>query len=278
MNRKQKEILFIVICLISVFVALFFLNKYQKNRKAYQNIKLEFIQTEKEYEIDSELKAISFIKDTNAVEVDYPEMNTSTVGEHTYVYVAYDSQGNHREFVLSLNITDPIFPVLELTEESLVLYENEISDTFDFKSYILKSYDPVDGELETEINIPDDFQSVGKHKIKYKVIDKNKNITEKVLNLEIKKKEEPKDENVPPNYHPSVDTPNNGSNSEKPAKPVKPDKPPVKDFLFKDGYNQANVQTACVTYLMEHRSYYGSCVPIYDETDGLPIGVRASFK
>lgn len=102
MNRKQKQLIFIAACLIIIAIMGVVLYKHMEYQEAYNKIHLVFKEPQNKYEVNTQLEPISFIKETNAQDIIYPKIDTSKVGEHTYVYVAIDASEIKESLFLSL--------------------------------------------------------------------------------------------------------------------------------------------------------------------------------
>ena len=180
----KRNVIFSAVCLLllsGVFGIWYYTE--QKN-KAYKDIYLEFKAVEDEYELGVKIDPISFIKKTNAEDIEYPLIEPNTVGEHTYIYVAKDSWGNRKEFVLKLMFADPTKPVLTLTADYVEITEGE---SIDFNSFVKEAYDEADGQLKVKIDIPEKLKP-GEYEITYTVSDRQKNKAAAVLKLKVNAK------------------------------------------------------------------------------------------
>lgn len=273
MTRKNKQLLFILSCLVILIISSILVYKYIQYQESYSKIHLTFKQTDDAYEINTQLEAISFIKDTNAQDIVYPNIDTSKIGEHTYIYIAEDSEGNKREFILVLNIVDSIKPIISLNTGRIIVVEG--FEDIDFKSYLKESYDAIEGKIEPKINIPNNFKEVGTHKITYTATDSNNNSSSTVLTLIVNKKEtEQKKENENTNNQQNS---NSGTNQTNPGNSqTKPSSKPLNQkYLFTQGYNMKTAVTICSSKLSEAKKsgYSGGCFPLYDD-NGLTIGME----
>lgn len=180
----KRNVIFSAVCLL-LLSGIFSIWCYteQKN-KAYKDIYLEFKAVEDEYELGTKIDSISFIKKTNAKDIDYPVISSDTIGEHTYIYVAKDDWGNRKEFVLKLKFVDSTKPVLTLTADYAEITEG---DSIDFNSFVKEAYDEIDGQLEVKIEVPEELKS-GEYEVSYMVSDKHKNKTVAVLKLKVNTK------------------------------------------------------------------------------------------
>lgn len=187
MNSK-KNIIFSAVCvavLILIAGAGYYFNEKQK---AYDQLYLDFKETEESYEIQK-MDPIKFIAGTNAKDVTFPKINPKEVGEHTYVYVVYDSWGNNKEYVLKLNFEDPYKPYIILTQNEVYITEGE---TLDYKSFVSQAMDPVDGNLKVKIKKPKKLE-IGENHVSYTVQDKHKNKAYAVLKVYVNPKPEEKE-------------------------------------------------------------------------------------
>ncbi|MDE6952799.1 MAG: hypothetical protein K2P09_03200 [Erysipelotrichales bacterium] len=291
MNTK-RNIIFSFACIL-VLIIIFGIWYYidQKNI-AYKEIYLEFKTPEDSYEVDDKLDPLSFIKKTNVKDVEYPEINPKSIGDHTYVYVAKDGWGNRKEYILKLNFVDPIKPVLALSTDFIEVYEGE---EIDFNSYVLEAYDEIDGKLDVEIDVPEDLQ-VGEYEIKYTVTDKHKNIVSSILHLKINSKpiEKPVEGNLNSNSNTSNQNNNkplnnsnsssssnsfNNSDSSNTNKNNSVSLPSSKIFTFDEYGSIANAEAKAKAYGDSNcpSGHSWSCNP-YSNDAGYVIGYVVTFK
>lgn len=278
LNRKKKQLVFILICLITLCLAGIFVYKYQLSQEAYNNIQLTFKKSADSYEVNTELTAIEFIESTNAQDINYPKMDTSKVGEHTYVYVAEDINGNKREFILLLNIVDSVNPIITLTTNTVSKY---VGEDIDLTSYIKEAYDPVDGKLEVDMQYPKNYKDVGVHEIIYQVKDKHGNLEKAFLRLTVSEKPKEEQNNANDNNRPNNgDNSNSNGNSTTPSTSnkdnvIKPNKPSNQQFLFSAGYDMNSATSTCAGALSDakKKGFGGGCWPMKNET-GIYIGME----
>ena len=180
----KRNMIFSAVCilLLSGVFGIWYYTE-QKN-EAYRNIYLEFRTTEDEYELGAKMDPVSFIKKTNADDIEFPLIEATTVGEHTYIYIAKDSWGNRKEFVLRLKFADPTKPVLTLTADYVEITEG---DSIDFNSFVKEAYDEAEGSLEVKIDAPEELKP-GEYEVIYTVSDRHKNKAEAVLKLKVNAK------------------------------------------------------------------------------------------
>lgn len=272
METKLKlKILFVILCVSAIAITIYINYRNQVENEFYKKISLTFKEPLKSYEIGTELSAISFILDTNATDIDLPIIDSSKVGEHSFVYIAYDAEGRQKEYVLVLNFVDPIYPVIMLTQSEVTITEG---DSINLKDYVKEAYDEVDGELKVTIKKAKDYKKVGTHEITYQVKDKNGNVSKAILKLIVneKKVEEVVSENENNNAQNGLNQtiqPNNKQTQNNHSSSLQP-----KQFLFSDGYTMPQGSNsafdACLLY---KGSANGGCYPMSDHT-GIYIGVE----
>lgn len=211
MSYKKRNLIIVIVCTFLLACSLVIWFYISQKDAAYRNIHLEFKKPQESYEIDEKLDPISFIKSTNVDDIDYPDINPTTIGEHTYIYVCKDGWGNQKEFVLLLMFEDPIKPVLTLSTNTVEITEG---DDINLESYVSAAYDEQDGELKVKIKKPKDYLKVGTHEIEYSVHDKHNNVVRAILSLIVKEKpvviEEP---NIPTTDNNNSSTNNGSSNN-----------------------------------------------------------------
>ena len=172
-------------------------------------------------------------------------------------------------------VSDNVKPVLELTEKEIQV---EVNSLIDYKSYIQKAKDNKDGNMIDKVRFSKvDTSKTGKYNIVYYVFDSAKNMTQKVLKVNIYEQPQEKIDEPTSNQTTSSNassTNKKDSSDEKEEKP-KSSKPANRNFMFSDGYNITNVVEACASELKKS-DYPGVCEPITDE-NGIYIGMRLIF-
>lgn len=288
--KQKKQILISILCIVIILSVVGLMYYLNIKNSSYKDLNITFKNSQEVYEVETKLDAISFIKSTskNITDIQYPKIDTSQIGEHAYLFIAFDKFGNQKEFPLILTFVDPILPELELSKYEISIVEDE---SIELEKLVVKAEDPLDGKLEVNIKKPKDYLKVGTHKIKYSIKDKNGNLVEKELILTVTKKEIKK-----PNEEESKSSqPSNEINQNQPEQntPGNVDSitnnipgnttvqtPGNKKFLFSDGYDMLTAPKACASYIFEENGAYvgyKSCVNLYGD-DGLPIGQEAIFR
>ena len=180
----KRNMIFSAVCILLLSGVFGIWYYTEQKSEAYRNIYLEFKTAEDEYELGVKIDPVSFIKKTNADDIEFPLIEATTVGEHTYIYIAKDSWGNRKEFVLKLKFADPTKPVLTLTADYVEITEG---DSIDFNSFVKEAYDEAEGSLEVEIDAPYELKP-GEYEVIYTVSDRHKNKAEAVLKLKVNAK------------------------------------------------------------------------------------------
>lgn len=183
-DTVKRNMIFSAVCILLLLVVAGIWYYTEQKNEAYRNIYLEFKTAEDEYELGVKMDPVSFIKKTNAVDIEYPLIEATAAGEHTYIYIAKDSWGNRKEFVLKLKFADPAKPVLALTADYVEITEG---DSIDFNSFVKEAYDEAEGSLEVEIDVPEELKP-GEYEVIYTVSDRHKNKAEAVLKLKVNAK------------------------------------------------------------------------------------------
>lgn len=287
MKKTNKRAIAMIICsLLALSILAAILIYSTKKQESYAQLQLEFIEVESVYEVETSLEPIEFIKSSseNITEIQYPFIDSSKVGEHVFVFLAYDSYGNQKEFPLLLNFSDPILPVLELTVGEIEIIEGS---TIELISYVAKAEDPIDGKLDVKIEKPDNYKNVGSHEIIYRVEDKNGNTVSSILRLTVKEKRKEEEKQVS-----SENGAENGSNQAVEAineattinnntQQSQSQKPSNRKFMLgefdpvtNEMYDMNNTPRYCESYITSH-DVPGRCSNIYDGS--MPIGQEAIF-
>lgn len=251
--------------------------------------------------------SLSFIKDIEPIEYGNTSINLEDyiasskydslkisdfdpyqVGTQTITYTLKRS-GQELIEVLELTVVDTQSPTfIEKADETMIIQ----GDDFEVSNYF-KAVDPVDEEVEVKLSKELDTSVAGVFKTDVEARDKNGNKNTYSFTLAIKSTEEIAMIEETINPKPSVpETPDIPStpqapNTEKPSqpdvstpKPIEPEKPSIpkpsnKTFLFSDGYNMANVESACMAYISEYPNHARACVPIKE--NGVYKGMLARF-
>lgn len=165
---------------------------------------------------------------------------------------------------------DQISPILELKVET---DEIEVNSVIDYKNYIKTAIDNVDGDITDNVEFNKiDTSQIGTFDIVYYVFDSSNNMTQKILQMTIIKKEEQVVEDIPKKEEQNT----------KPTKPVidnskiETKEPIIKYFMFKDGYTMGNVVEVCAEELKKSNRA-GRCLPITDD-NGIYLGMKLELN
>lgn len=250
---------------------------------------LNLKKVEDEYELGVKIDPVSFIKKTNADDIEFPDIEATTVGEHTYIYIAKDGWGNRKEFVLKLKFADPTKPVLTLTADYVEITEG---DSIDFNSFVKEAYDEAEGSLEVEIDVPDELKP-GEYEVIYTVSDRHKNKAEAVLKLKVNAKAAENSQDISKRDDTRTKKEESGGGSKKenrkeskkdetannPGQPVPSVLPPSKIFLFSEYGSIAAAERNAKSYGQNNcpsgHTWY--CSP-YSDSSGTAAGYIVTFK
>lgn len=285
----KRNMIFSAVCILLLSGVFGIWYYTEQKSKAYRNIYLEFKTAEDEYELGVKIDPVSFIKKTNADDIEFPLIEPNTVGEHTYIYVAKDSWGNRKEFVLKLKFADPTKPVLTLTKDYVEITEG---DSIDFNSFVKEAYDEADGQLKVKIDIPEKLKP-GEYEITYTVSDRHKNKAVAVLKLKVNAKipENSQDVSQSEDIQTKKEESKSGSKKENrkeskkdetannPGQPVPSVLPPSKIFLFSEYGSIAAAERNAKSYGQNNcpsgHTWY--CSP-YSDSSGTAAGYIVTFK
>lgn len=285
----KRNMIFSAVCILLLSGVFGIWYYTEQKSEAYRNIYLEFKKAEDEYELGVKIDPVSFIKKTNADDIEFPLIEATTVGEHTYIYIAKDSWGNRKEFVLKLKFADPTKPVLTLTADYVEITEG---DSIDFNSFVKEAYDEAEGSLEVEIDTPDELKP-GEYEVIYTVSDRHKNKAEAVLKLKVNAKAAENSQDISKRDDTRTKKEESGGGSKKenrkeskkdetannPGQPVPSVLPPSKIFLFSEYGSIAAAERNAKSYGQNNcpsgHTWY--CSP-YSDSSGTAAGYIVTFK
>ncbi len=251
-NTKKRIIIFIIILLIILLVvgALLFINNKEKNLNNnnsnndnnYQE-KLELIDN-LDVEINSEISLLSFIKNSNNLEIisNNEKVDTSILGNKELI-IKYKENDEEKEYKFNINIKDTTVPKIN--------FSKEITTTVGSKIDLLKNVTVTDNSLEeikATVEGEYDFNKEGSYNLKYVAVDSSNNKKEEEFILKVNKKEEKKNT-----------TNKNNSSSKKPSANQLPDNiNPSKDLVDMDFVEEEGAKTDYKygTKLVEVNNYF----------------------
>lgn len=192
--KKKKIIIIISILIIILLVAGILCLKF--NEKDIQDTKEDnntpslniTIIDNLDIEINSEINLLSFIKDTNDLEIvsEDTKVDTSTLGEQTLI-IKYKEKDEEKETKFTINIIDTTIPTIE--------YQKELTTTAGTEIDLLKDVKVSDNsneEINATVEGEYDFNKEGTYNLKYVAIDSSNNKVEEEFTLKVNKKAEKK--------------------------------------------------------------------------------------
>ena len=223
------------------------------------------------------------------------EADTSKIGEYEVRYVTNDT--SNRYFTKIVTVKDISAPVISFGKDGKS-EEIELSleeyQSYDFTSFITVT-DNFTEQPYVQIEIDGSIEAGKTYQVSVHAADRFGNASDRTFDLVISAEPdiiEPSKENdiMDNNSDASVSqgsnsttgssNSNSDSQSSSPSGSAQPSddgtsKPQNKDFLYSDGYTQANVAQACLAEL-QASGHGGGCYPITDE-NGLYIGMRLTY-
>ncbi len=269
MTSKQKMLtVFLILVIIVSLGGVFFVNR---KSISYRLLKIDF-EPIHEIVVNTSIDPLELIRSTNAAELDYPKIDTAAVGKKEFFYVAYDSYGNDKTFILEINIVSQEEPILTLTTDQVELATDE---DFDPLFYIKECYDETDGELTPEIEGCDALDGPGSYLIRYSIQDSDGHQSEAVLTVTIKKAPEPEIEQ-PIQQFPKEqeEAPLPAPQPELPIQETSPENSGTKEWIFErgdgnGGYSYEDALNACIAYGKSSGRSTFDCLPFTDENGEL---------
>lgn len=225
------------------------------------------------------------------------DVDTNKIGEYEVRYVTNDT--TNRYFTKIVTVKDISAPVISFGEDG-ESEEIELSleeyQSYDFASYITVTDNYTEQPVVT-IEIDGSIEAGKTYQVSVHAADRFGNESDKTFDLIIRDEPdviEPSKENeVMSNDSDASNSQIQGGNSaaqssgsnsntqlsspssQNPSLQPETSKPQDKNFLYSDGYTQANVAQACLAEL-QASGKGGGCYPITDE-NGLYIGMRLTY-
>ena len=192
---KKKKIIIIISIIVIILLAVGILclkfNKKDNQKSQEDNnpssLNITLIDN-LDVEINSEINLLSFIKDTNDLEIisENTKVDTSTLGEQTLI-IKYQEKDEEKETKFTINIKDTIIPSIE--------YQKELTTTAGTEIDLLKDVKVTDNsneEIKATVEGEYDFNKEGTYNLKYVAIDSSNNKVEEEFTLKENKKAEKK--------------------------------------------------------------------------------------
>lgn len=173
MKKVNQRIYMIIALVVGIFLLIGCFFYFDKQS-------IQFIDDVVQVEINSQYDPMSFISDVKGynmkdITVDNSQVQIDKLGEYKIIYKVQD-----KEYILKVNVSDTKCPVVETRNLEKYLNQEILIDEFIVK---------IEDQTQTKINYKEeyDFSKVGKQDIVIVVEDEGNNITEKTVQLTIKK-------------------------------------------------------------------------------------------
>lgn len=235
-------------------------------------------------------------------QVSCDDVDTKKLGKSHVTYITSDAE--QHTFEKEIEVKDIEGPKITLDEKIVEMKLSELKD-FNINS-LIKVKDNYSKSEDIELRLSEDPGSIekpGKYKIQIQAKDEFGNISKKTIQLKVKKDPEPKkekedekeqvksqepvvEEQSNENSSNSNQTQSQQNNSLQQTQPAQQQpqvqspsqnvsKPSNKQFLFSDGYDMGNVESACAAAL-NSSGYSGACIPLQD-SNGIYYGMELVF-
>lgn len=209
-NRKTLLVI-ILICTVLItsgFIIRTILIDYKKDQKKEQKQSKEIeeilFKDNLNFEINTNLKILSLINESNKVKIlnEDDNIDTSTLGEKEII-VHYELENKIKKQKKKIKIIDTVAPVIEYKKE----IETTIGEKFDLLTDV-KAIDNSNEIINVTIEGEYDINKEGIYHLKYIAVDSSNNKKEESFTLTVKKKpvvieEKPKEKN-PNNQEPTT--------------------------------------------------------------------------
>ena len=189
---KKKKIIIIISILVIILLAvgilcLIFNKKDNQEDNNPPSLNITLVDN-LDVEINSEINLLSFIKDTNDLEImsEDTKVDTSKLGEKTLI-IEYKEKDKEKETKFTINIIDTKIPTIE--------YQKELTTTAGTEIDLLKDVKVTDNsneEIKATVEGEYDFNKEGTYNLKYVAIDSSNNKAEEEFTLKVNKKTEKK--------------------------------------------------------------------------------------
>lgn len=227
----------------------------------------------------------------DAFEVSFTEIDLSKLGEQQITAIFSDESIKPETF--RIEIVDTTAPVIQLTTKEPVSMDLEIVKAGEFES-VYKVHDNYTGKTKIKVKtyIEEDSYTYDEDvHLKIEATDSNGNTKNKTVMIHINPEPEPdpqeeekeeakesqRNEQIQEknSNSPSVTPGTNSSTVQTPSTTPATPKPSNRQFLFSQGYNMGNVESACNAALNSSGAT-GACVPLQD-SNGYYIGMELRF-
>lgn len=190
---KRKVRACIAIFIIIIICVVLFLVFRNKDHEIQTGLKIEFVSETKEIEYGSNFDSKELVKSTTGEIKEYPVIDTSKIGEQEIVFVV-ERNGVDKKFPYKINVVDTQKPIITFKHDSVEIL---IHTEFKAEEVIQSVKDDVDGDIPYSegtlekntytISSDVDSSSEGSYTVVVKAMDKNENISEKSISVEVRK-------------------------------------------------------------------------------------------
>ncbi|MDY5232065.1 MAG: hypothetical protein SPH17_00450 [Faecalicoccus sp.] len=252
---------------------------------------VDLIQSIGDEKISQKNKLSSNTIQLDAFEVSFTEIDLSKLGEQQITAIFSDESIKPETF--RIEIVDTTAPVIQLTTKEPVSMDLEIVKAGEFES-VYKVHDNYTGKTKIKVKtyIEEDSYTYDEDvHLKIEATDSNGNTKNKTVMIHINPESEPdpqeeekeeakesqRNEQIQEknSNSPSVTPGTNSSTVQTPSTTPATPKPSNRQFLFSQGYNMGNVESACNAALNSSGAT-GACVPLQD-SNGYYIGMELRF-
>ena len=197
LNKLLTIFLLLGILFVSIFTVYCIYKEEQE--KILKSIQIEFDNNSK-FEFGSEILSEEIINFVVGNVVDYPEIDTLTVGKQILTFEV-EHKGQSKTIQHEIEIIDTKFPEITLKEDAIRLKHGE---EYNPNDNIDSVFDVVDGEItDYEINHSLDVNKAGEYNVEIKAEDSNGNLSNSEFTIIVEEKEVAVEE-VKPTYINSI--------------------------------------------------------------------------
>lgn len=251
---------------------------------------VDLIKSIGDYKIAESNKISSNTIQLEEFEVSFTEVDTAKLGDQTITALFSDETIKPETFLIS--IVDTTAPVIRVLKEEPISMDLETVKTGEFESlYDVK--DNYSGKTKIKVETYIEEESYTYEDMVHLIIkatDSNGNTKQKKVKIQINPEPEPEpevEEKEEREENPQQETqvndhvnsqpisPGMSSNSSVQSPNTTTTKPANRQFLFSQGYNMGNVESACNAALSSSGAT-GACIPLQD-SNGYYIGMELQF-
>lgn len=188
----KKKVIIVSIILFIIGVLGYNLYHNYRTQQILNSINLVFHE-ENTVEYGSKFDAQNYIQDISGTLKNTSQLDTFKIGKAEVKYTVSKKHLN-KDFTKQFDVVDTQKPIIQLSKDKVTL---DYGSKVDINSYIESVKDPVDGDIPYSKEIKEnnyytynqiDSNKAGTYKVNIKAVDKNKNETNKTLEITIKEK------------------------------------------------------------------------------------------